>query len=254
MAKYEGYKAHQVWKNGWLREKEYCRNPFHPHYNPIIDNIVRDLNRGENRIIIVVGTPRSGKSSFSFFLQSFFNWCYFGRPEYAPSDTNTQPINDVFWGLDEFIEATKNPANQNKFITMEEQGVENFKFDFWNRNSQSADKIQQIFGVDNTNLIINLPYIFDLNKGTRLKGHYLIRALRKSSNRVDVILCNKRMNITTDKAYYKPSMTVWRKVPFIANVYPDLWDLYLRMKVEYNTKKKVELTAVKTNKQKINTW
>jgi len=254
MGKYEYHKTHEVWKQGWLRDKEFCHNRYHNHYNPVIDNIVRDLNRGENRIIIVVGTPRSGKSGFSLLLQSFFNWCYFGRPEYAPSDTNTQPINDVFWGLDEFIEATKNPENTNKFITMEEQGVENFKFDFWNRDSQSADKLQQIFGIDNTNLIINLPYIFDLNKGTRLKGHYLIRAFRRASARVDVILCYKWMDLTTAKASYRPTRTVWKKIPFIANVYPDLWDLYLRMKIEYNTKKKVELTAVKANKKRINTW
>jgi hypothetical protein len=143
-------KAHEIWKAGWLRDKPYCRNPKHEWFNPIIDNLVRDLNRGENRIILVVGTPRSGKSSFSLWLQCYMNWCYFGRSEYAPASENIIPLNDVYWKVDDFIEATKDPSNMNKFLTMEEQGAEQYKMDFLNKSSglQAFDKLQQIFGVD----------------------------------------------------------------------------------------------------------
>ena len=178
----------------------------------------------------------------SFWLQCYFTYCYFADISYAPKESNLQPLKDIYWKLDEFIQATRNPENQNKFITLEEQGVEQYKMDFVNRNSgiQQFDKLQQIFGIDNTNLIINFPYIFDIQKGTRLKAHYLFRAKRKTKKRVNVVLCNKRMNVTTDKAYYKPS-AVWNNAPFVGDIYPDMFNEYVKMKLKYNLDKKEEL-------------
>jgi hypothetical protein len=170
------------------------------------------------------------------------NYCYYGRKEYKPGKDNLAPIKDVYWKLDDFIEATKNPKNQNKFITMEEQGVEQYKSDFWRGDVQGFDKITQIFGVDETNLLINLPYIFDLVKGTRLKGHYLLRAIRKSRKRVDIIVCKKGMLITTDKAFYYPVYT-WESFPDLEPLYPAFVNEYEKLKKKYNLEKKDEELA-----------
>ena len=137
-----------IWDKGWLRNKQTVYNHLHPHYNPIIDNLKRDLDDGLNRIIIFVGTPRSGKTLSSFWFQCFFNYCYFGREEYRPDPNNLNPLKDVYWKLDDFIEATKDPANQNKFITMEEQGISQYKSMYWRDDVVGFDKITQIFGVD----------------------------------------------------------------------------------------------------------
>jgi len=224
-----------IWVKKWLVNKPYCYNSAHHHYNPLIDRLVRDLNRGQNRIIIIVGTPRSGKSWFSLWLMTYMNYCYFGKET---------TVKDIYWKLDDFLEATKNPLNQKKFITLEEQGVEQYAKDFWKSDVMGFDKVTQIFGVDETNIIINLPYIFDLNKGTRLKGHMLLRAFRKSKNRVNVVTCIRRMNMTTEKAYYMPIDT-WENVPSIYTINSELVNEYERVKREYNLSKKNELTKKK---------
>jgi hypothetical protein len=41
------------------------------------------------------------------WLASWFNWCYYGKET---------TIKDIFWDLDKFLEATKNPEYQDKFI------------------------------------------------------------------------------------------------------------------------------------------
>lgn len=233
--------THKIWKRGWLKNKPYCWNPEHPHYNPTIDKIVRDLNKGQNRIIILVGVPRSGKSWFSIWLMAFMNWCYFGI---MPS------FDDIYWMIDDFIEATKNPKNKNKFIVMEEQGVQQYKSDWQKIDVIGFDKITQIFGVDNTNLIINLPYIFDLTKGTRLKGHYLLRTVKKSKTKVDIFSCPKRMNLTTEKGYYSVKDSFhWVNVPNIfeipnkevRNKMIEIMEKYENKKLEYNLKKKEDI-------------
>jgi hypothetical protein len=79
------------------------------------------------------------------------NWCFFARDEYKPKADNLNPIKDVYWKLEGeggFLNATKNPENMNKFITLEEQGVEQYAKDFWSRDIQGFDKLTQIFGVD----------------------------------------------------------------------------------------------------------
>ena len=171
-------KADEKWEKGWLRKKKYCYNRFHPMFNPTIDRIVRDLNRGQNRIILVVGTPRSGKSWFSIWLMAYMNYNYYGK---------ITTVKDLYWEIEQFIEATRKEENRDKFITLEEQGIAQYKTQFFQKDVIGFDKITQIFGVDQTNLIINLPYIFDLVKGTRLKGHYLIRTIRKSKKISDFL-------------------------------------------------------------------
>lgn len=222
-------KAHQIWKKGWLVKKPYCYNPAHPHYNPTIDKIIRDLNKGQNRIILVVGTPRSGKSWFSIWLMCYLNYNYYGK---------VTKLEDLYWQLDGFLKATKDPSNREKFICMEEQGVEQYAKDWYRTDVQGFDKITQIFGVDETNIILNLPYIFDLNKGTRLKAHYLIRTLRKTKQKINIVLHHKRMTLTTEKAYYTPVIT-WQDVP---NVYEipnkNLKDKFVKVIKDYEKKKR----------------
>jgi hypothetical protein len=231
-------RVEEIWIKGWLKNKQYCYNFNHVHYNPLIDHLVRDLNRGQNRIIIIVGTPRSGKSWFSIWLMSYLNYCYYGKKT---------TIKDMYWKIDDFLEATKDPVNWNKFITLEEQGVEQYAKDFWREEVKDFDKITQIFGVDETNLIINLPYIFDLTKGTRLKGHYLLRALRKKKDVVNIVMCKRRMNLTTEKAYYSPLIT-WEKIPNAEKFVPNIIKEYEKLKREYNAKKKDELLKKRTGK------
>lgn len=243
-------KVQNRWELGWLKKKPPVFNPMHEWYNPTIDKILHHLKRGQNIIILVVGTPRSGKSAFSLWLQCYFNYCYFARTDYAPERTNLYPLNDVYWKIKGFIRATQDPENQNKFITLEEQGAEQYKMDFLNKSSglQDFDKLQQIFGVDNTNLIINLPYIFDIQKGTRLKAHMLISMLRRSKTKVNAILCRRRINIVTDKASYIPTRTVWNNVPFVGDIYPDMYAQYEKLKKKYNADKKAELAKDKVAK------
>lgn len=230
-----------IWRKGWLKDKVFCYNHSHFLYNPPIDHITRHLNRGQNVIIILVGTPRSGKSWASMWLQCYFNWCYYGREEYKPEKDNVNPLKDMYWKIDDFMNATKKSDNWNKFITLEEQGAENSKFDWYNKDSQNYDKLCQIFGVDNTNLIINLPYIFDLNKGTRLKGHFLFSFKKRSKTKVNAIFCKRWMSDTTEKAKFVRVCT-WANFPNIYNKYPALVDEYEKLKREYNAKKKEELT------------
>lgn len=237
------YKApHQIWEKGWLRNKQFCYNSKHHMYNPIIDMIVRDLKAGKNRTLAVVGERRSGKSCFSLFLQCYFNWCFYGRDEYEPSKENLKPIFDLYWKIDDFNNATKNPFNFNKFLTQEEQGVEQFIMEFQNKDLQAYNKINQIFGIDNTNPIINLPTIRSLYTHTRFQVNYILRTIRKSKNRVDVVLCKKWMSVTTEKIRFYPTF-VWERVPFIGDYYPKVYDAYIKLKLHYNKAKKEELTS-----------
>lgn len=247
MISFENMRTHNIWSPGWLKDKQYCYNDLHPKFNPLIDRIVRDLNKGMNRIIIIVGTPRSGKSWFSFWLQCFLNYNYFGRKEYKPGPDNMNPLKDFFWEVDDFIEATTNPANRNKFITQEEQGVEQYSKDWQNQDVQDYDKLTQIFGIDNTNIIINLPYIFDLNKGTRLKGHYLLRSIRKSKKRVNIVMCRRWMNITTEKAKFVPDFT-WENIPDVSKLFANAVKEYENKKLEYNRRKKQEFLERRNKK------
>jgi len=233
----------EIWVKEWLKNKPYCYNSNHAHYNPTIDHIIRDLNKGQNRIILIVGTPRSGKSWFSIWLMCYLNYCYYGKKT---------TVKDIYWKIDDFLKATKNPDNWFKFITLEEQGVEQYAKDYWKEEVKDFDKITQIFGVDETNLIINLPYIFDLQKGTRLKGHYLIRALRIGKKRVDVVFCKRRMNLVTDKAYFdSKNKTRWRNVPNCEKYFPNLIKDYETLKREYNALKKKELLDKRKPKDKV---
>jgi hypothetical protein len=231
--------THDIWVKGWLKEKEYCGNPRHNLFNPFIDNIILDLKNGQNRILLVVGTMRSGKSYFSLWYMCFMNWCYFGRDEYKPDSDNIEPMKDIYWDLDDFVEATKNPDNRDKFIMLEEQGLAQYKNDWFKTDVTNYDKITQIFGVDNTNLILNLPYIFDLFKGTRLKANYLFRAIRVSKTRIDVIMFPKRMGLTTEKAYFSTKERVrWYKFPNVKEIYPSLVDEYEKAKLLFNSRMK----------------
>lgn len=218
------------WTKGWLKKKQYCRNPNHIYYNTLIDNIVRDIRDGQNRIILIVGTPRSGKSYFSLWLASYMNWCLFGKETTA---------NDIFWDIDKFIEATRDAENHNKFIVMEETGVSHYKLNFWSKDVVGFDKITQIFGVDNTNLILNLPYVFDIHKGTRLKAHYLVRCYRIGKKRVDARLYYKWLGGTTEKATFRP-MGKWVMLPNIITIKPKLIEAYECKKLEYNLRQKNE--------------
>lgn len=237
------------WKQSWLKEKPYCYNPKHELYNPLIDKLLKDLNKGQNVIVITVGRPRSGKTYFSIWLMCFMNWCFFGRDEYEPKKDNLEPLKDIYWKLDDFVNATKKTENQNKFLVMEEQGVEQYAKDFWKEDVQSFDKLTQIFGIDNTNIIINLPYIFDIQKGTRLKAHYLYRTVKKSKKRVDIVLFEKKMSLSTEMAYFRNTGTVWEKIPNIENKFPKLVEEYEKMKKKYNETKKNEMS--KGNKPKM---
>ena len=237
---YENKHIQDVWIEGWLKNKPYCYNYKHKNFNPLIDKVVKNLNIGLNQIIVVVGTPRSGKSFFSFWLMAYMNYCYFSREEYKPEKDNISPLKDVYWSLDDFINATKNPENQNKFITLEEQGVEQYKMSFFDEKTINFDKLTQIFGIDNTNLILNLPYIFDIFKGTRLKAHLLLRAIRKTKDRVNIILCEKKLNTVTDKAWFQP-LDTWENAPNVYNIYPKFIEEYIKMKLDYNLKKKILL-------------
>lgn len=235
-------KVTDKWDKGWLKKKEFVYNSKHEFFNPIIDKIVRDLNNGKNRTIAVVGDRRNGKSCFSLFLQCYFNWCYYGREEYEPSKDNIKPILDLYWAVDDFNNATKNPINFNKFITQEEQGVEQYVMDFHDKKLQSYNKINQIFGIDNTNPIINLPTIRSLYSQTKFQVDYIIRTIRRSKNRVDAILCKKWMSVTTEDVKFFPSF-IWEKVPFIADYYPRVYKAYVKLKLFYNSQKKEELTS-----------
>jgi len=230
-----------IWIKGWLKRKRFCYNHFHPHYNPIIDSIVRDLKKGLNRIIVVVGVPRSGKSWFSAWLMAYLNYNYYGIENYQPSKDNIILKEDFFWKVPKFLEATKSPKYWNRFITQEEQGVEQYKMEFYDKGIQSYDKLTQIFGIDQTNIIINLPYIFDLFKGTRLKAHYILNATRKSKNRIDVTMCKKWLSITTEQAKFYPDFE-WNDIPSLQDYYPAFVKEYERMKREYNRQMKEKLT------------
>ena len=232
---------HQIWVKGWLKTKQFCFNRYHPHYNPVIDSIIRDLKKGLNRIIVIVGVPRSGKSWFSAWLMAYFNYNYYGIEEYLPSKNNIELKKDFFWKVPKFLEATKDPKYWNKFITQEEQGVEQYKMQFHDKNLQSLDKIQQLFGIDQTNIIINLPYIFDLFKGTRLKAHYILKVIRRSINRIDVIMCKKWLSVTTEQAGFYPDF-IWDNIPSLNDYYPAFVHEYERMKREYNREMKEKLT------------
>lgn len=243
--------AHQIWDKNWLKYKEYCGNPKHNMFNPFIDDVVRDLKKGENRILLVVGTPRSGKSWFSLWYMCFMNWCYFGREEYKPDKHNIEPLKDIYWNLDDFLNATKKPENREKFILLEETGVTQYKNDWWKSDVVGFDKITQIFGVDNTNLIMNLPYVFDIFKGTRLKAHYMIRAYRISKKRIDLKMFPKVLSETTEKAYFNTSQRVrWINVPNIDNIYTDLVTEYEKLKEKFNSEQKNKITDEIENKGK----
>lgn len=244
---FESMYAHNVWSKGWLKKKQYCYNEMHSHFNPLIDRIVRDLEKGMNRIIIIVGTPRSGKSWFSLWLMCFLNYCYYGRDEYKPNPDNMNPLKDIYWEIDDFIEATTKPENKNKFLIQEEQGVEQYAKDWHKDDVQDYDKLTQIFGIDNTNIIINLPYIFDLVKGTRLKGHYLLRSIRKSKKKVNIVMCRRWMNITTEKAKFVPDFT-WDNVPSVYEIFPSMTEEYEKIKLNYNNKKKQEFMERRNKK------
>lgn len=233
-------KAHETWKRGWLMNKPFVFNKNHQWFNPVIDNIARDIKNGQNRIIILVGTPRSGKSWGSLWLQCYLNWCLYGRKEYKPDPNNVEPLKDMYWEINDFLKATKNPNNWKKFITLEEWGVADYKLDFQSEETKGQDKLLQIFGVDETNLIINLPYIFDLKKGTRLKGHYLLKFIRRSKTKVNVIFCKRWMSDTTEKAKFIRKFT-WEGFPNIYDIYPTLVDEYEKIKRKYNSEKKDEL-------------
>lgn len=246
-------RTHEIWQKGWLKKKQFCINPKHSLYNPLIDTLVSDLNKGLNRTLAVVGERRSGKSSFSMWLMCFMNWCYYGREEYEPTKDNIKPILDLYWKVNDFNNATKNPKNFNKFLTQEEQGVEQYVMDFHNQDLQSYNKINQIFGIDNTNPIINLPTMQTLFSQTRYQVHYVLRTIKKSSKRVDVWFCKKWMNITTTKIKFYPSF-VWENVPFIEDYYPKLFRAYLKLKLKYNMEKKEELTAKDNIKKPISVF
>lgn len=233
-------KVHDKWEKGWLRKKPMIYNPRHYLYNPVLDRIIRHLNKGQNIIIIIVGVPRSGKSWFSIWLMCYLNYNYYGKePDF----------NDIYWKVPKFLDATKNPANQQKFLVMEEQGVEQYKMNFASKELQGFDMLTQIFGVDETNIIVNLPYIFDLFKGTRLKAHLLLRTLKRSSNKVDVVSCGKAMYITTEKAWYEPK-EMWNDVPSVHDIANkemkakcvEILQKYEEKKLNYNLEKKKELT------------
>lgn len=235
-------RVEEIWVKEWLRKKPYCYNPRHIHYNPMIDHIVRDLKKGQNRIILIVGTPRSGKSWFSIWLMAYMTYCFYGKKS---------SIKDMYWSLDDFLEATKNPENWDKFITLEEQGVEQYAKEWYREDVKGFDKLTQIFGIDQTNLIINLPYIFDLNKGTRLKGHYLLRTLRISSKRVDIVFMKRRMSLSTEKAYFDSKNRVtWCNIPNAQKYLPDMIKEYEILKQEYNKKKKEEITKTIRGQQR----
>lgn len=235
---------HEIWKQGWLKTKEYCGNPKHELYQPIIDDIVRDLNIGLNRSLLVVGMPRTGKTHFSIWYMCYMNWCYYGREEYKPSPDNIEPLKDLYWDLDDFIEATKNPKNNDKWIVMEEQGLAQYKNLFWREDVTNYDKLTQIFGVDMTNPILNLPFVFDIVKGTRLKANYLFRTYRPKKNQVDVKMFPRVLSETTEKAYFsKRDAVKWFDVPDIAKIYPRLIEEYEKLKKAFNLKKKGEFTS-----------
>ena len=242
-------KAHEIWKKGWLRNKQYCWNTRHPLYNPLIDKIVKFLGKSQNVILIVVGTPRSGKSWFSIWLMCYMNFNYFRK---------LTTIKDIYWEVDEFLEATKDTSNREKFITMEEQGLAQYKKTaHFDKKVQGYDKVLQIFGVDETNIIVNLPYLFDLYSGTAKKGHLLFRSIKKSKKRVNIVTCEKRMTMTTEQAYYKPVDT-WENVPSVYNIHDrelrkkfvDILENYEKMKLDFNIKKKLEITNEIKNKGK----
>ena len=149
-------KTHDIWRKGWLKNKNFIRNSKHEQFNPIIDKIVRDLQDGKNRTLAVVGERRSGKSCFSLWLMCFLNWCFYEREEYKPDKNNIKPILDLYWKIDEFNKATRNPINFNKFITQEEQGVEQYVMDYHNRDLQAYNKINQVFGIDQLKPIITI--------------------------------------------------------------------------------------------------
>jgi hypothetical protein len=53
-------RLHERWEKGWLKNKPFVYNPKHPFYNPLVDRILKHMKKGQNAIILVVGTPRSG--------------------------------------------------------------------------------------------------------------------------------------------------------------------------------------------------
>lgn len=183
------------------------------------------------------------------WLMCFFNWCYYGREEYEPSKDNIKPIFDLYWDIEDFNLATLDPNNINKFITQEEQGVEQYVMDFHDKKLQSYNKINQIFGIDNTNPIINLPTIKSLYSQTRYQVDYILRTKRISKNRVDVILCKRWMSVTTEDIGFSPTF-IWEKVPFIGNTYPRVYNAYIKLKLIYNQRKKQELTQQRIQTQK----
>ena len=161
----------------------------------------------------------------------------------------------------ENISTSKNPGKKGvekgfsgwmgfKSSTGSRKSIEQYSKDWHKDDVQDYDKLTQIFGIDNTNIIINLPYIFDLVKGTRLKGHYLLRTVRKSKKIVNVVMCRRWMNITTEKAKFVPDFT-WNNVPNIEELYPRMVEEYERKKLEYNNRKKQEFMDRRNKKSSV---
>ncbi len=220
--------AHEVWRKGWLKNKPYCYNTQHNFYNPHIDKIIRDNQKGQNRVVVVVGTPRSGKSWFSIWLMCYLTYNFFGKES---------TVDDIYWDLDKFIGATKEPENQKKWLVMEEQGIAQYKTQWFQKDVVAYDKLIQIFGIDETNILVNLPYLHDLQKGQRNKAQYLIRCMRKTKKRFNTVLCEKKMNLTTEKAYFK-AIDTWENIPSVYDVKnEELRDKFIKILMEYEKKK-----------------
>ena len=236
-------KLSERWEKAWLKNKPFISNQHHEYYNRLVDDQLNDLRSGKNTISVTVGRGRSGKSWFNVFFMCFMNWCYYGREEYEPSSSNIEPLKDIYWSVDDFIKASLRSENWFKFIVLEEQGVERYKMDYNKEGVKSVNKLEQIFGVDQTNTLNNLPFLFDIDKGTRLKANYIYVISRPSLKHFQLRYYKKRTNETTEKAKFVFQRFVWDKLPDISKWYPELMAKYEEMKQQYNKKKKLELSG-----------
>lgn len=219
----------------------FVKNKHHEWYCLPIDWIRRDLKKNQNVILVFLGRQGSGKSYLSFLMAWLFNKYWFGLEPALTTD-------DIYWSVKDFTKAML--TTKDKFIILEETSLSLGAKDFWTDSSRIFNKIIDIFRISNVSLCLNLPYIFDLDKGTRLKANYLFRTHKMGKNKVWCSFHKKGMSEDTSKAWYQD--LGWFEVPLIPKGEFD-YKKYEELKREYNKEKYSEFhnTLTKDSKNKV---
>lgn len=183
----------------------FVTNSSHPEYCLPIDHIIRDLNKDQNVVLIFVGRQGSGKSYLSMLIAWLFNKYYYGH-------NPALELTDIHWDIQNFCRAML--KTQERFLVLEETSLSLSSKDWWSDANKIFNKIIDIFRISKVSICMNLPYIFDLDKGCRLKGNYIFSTTKFSKDHVSASFHKKYTYEDTSKAYYS-EIGILRNLPMI---------------------------------------